>query len=232
MKIRLYITIILMALLISGVVPIVLAQDIAAGLSPGYQFTYSVTGSYFTVDASVEIPEEVINAQQSVYFKVMIDNVTGPDIGYSWLWHFANGTDKNGTGTLNLETTTNTGPFWAIVPANLKAGERIHPNFGPDLTVSTRPLCGLIQTALETNYLELQIAYQNEAAQAFKNVTSESYFDKQTGMLIQLSEKTVYQNPAFTTIITWKLQTKMSGLLRALVHIKLSRFLHYQLLFQ
>jgi hypothetical protein len=36
-------------------------------------------------------------------------------------------------------------------------------------------------------------------------VNSDAYFDKLTGMLVSLKDQTVYQNPSFTTTITWTL---------------------------
>ena len=135
MKLRMYITIIMVALLLLMVFRTALAQEnIVSGLAPGNVFTYSVTGSYSSNDPIAEIPDEVINAQATEYFKVTIVNVAGPEIGYSWFWQFNNGTSITNSSTLNIETVENTGPFWAIVSANLTAGERIHPHFGPDLS--------------------------------------------------------------------------------------------------
>jgi hypothetical protein len=170
-------------------------------------FTYSVTGSYSSNAPIANVPEEVLNAQATAYFKVTILNVTGPEIWYDWSWHFSNGSAPiNNSSVLNIETTGNTGPFWPIVSANLTMGERIHPHYGPDLSAFNETVMyAYTNYTRETNRLELQFAEQNNVTQATRTVHSDTYFDKQTGILVQLNEQSDYQNPAFTTTITWKL---------------------------
>jgi hypothetical protein len=59
----------------------------------------------------------------------------------------------------------------------------------------------------ETNRWETLSAQQSNvtAVTRYRTVHSDSYFDKQTGMLVQFTEDTSYQDPAFTTTLTWKL---------------------------
>lgn len=207
MKTRVYISIILMALAVSGIIHVAAAQDIVAGVKPGDEFTYMVTGSYPTDDPTLDIPQQVIDAHATDHFKLVIDSVSGPEVGYTWYWYFNNGSKpQNGSDTVNIETTANTGPFWAIVSANLNTTQRIHPHFGPDLSVFNET--GRIEYAnytREANRLQLEFAYQNNVTGATYAEYSDTYFDKQTGILIQLSDVSDYQNPAFVTAINWKL---------------------------
>jgi hypothetical protein len=207
MKLRMYIIAIMVALLLLMVFRTALAQEsIVSGLAPGNVFTYIVTGSYSSGAPIADVPDEVISAQATEYFKVTIVNVAGPEIGYSWFWQFNNGTSITNSSTLNIETVENTGPFWPIVSANLTAGERIHPQFGPDLsTFNETVMYTYTNYTRETNRLELTSAQQKNVTQAIRTVHSDAYFDRQTGMLVQLNDETDYQNPAFTTTITWKL---------------------------
>jgi hypothetical protein len=209
MKNRLYLTIILMALLLSGIVQIAVAQDIVAGVKRDDQFTYSVTGSYSNNAPITDVPEEVLSAQATEFFKVTIVNVTGPEIWYDWFWSFNNGSAPlTNTSMLDIETLGNTGPFWPIVSANLTAGERIHPHYGPDLsTFNETIMYAYTNYTRETNRFETQSAEQNNASGVtrIRNVHRDAYFDKQTGMLVQLNEDATYQSPAFTSTLTWKL---------------------------
>jgi hypothetical protein len=207
MKLRMYIIAIMVALLLLMVFRTALAQEsIVSGLAPGNVFTYTVTGSYSSGAPIADVPDEVINAQATEYFKVTIVNVAGPEIGYSWFWQFNNGTSITNSSTLNIETVENTGPFWAIVSANLTADERIHPHFGPDLSTFNETVrYAYTNYTRDTNRLQLEFAYQNNVTMATKTEHTDTYFDKQTGMLVQLNDETDYQNPAFTTTITWKL---------------------------
>jgi hypothetical protein len=207
MKLRVCITFILIASLFLMIARAATAQEtIQAGVKSGDSFTYTVTGSHSTDDPSAEIPADVLSAEASSYFKITINYVAGPEINYTWLWHFTNGTDQNGLGFLNVETTAAEGPFWPIVAANLTAGELIHPHFGPDLsTFNETVMWTYTNYTRETNRLETVFLEQNNVTQTTRLLHSDSYFDKRTGMLVQLNEETDYQNPTLTTIITWKL---------------------------
>jgi hypothetical protein len=208
MQTRAYITIILMALLVTGIINVAAAQDIVAGVKPGDKFTYTVTGSYPTDHASLDIPQEVFDAHATDYFEVVISSVSGLDVGYTWSWHFNNGSAPVGdSSSVNLETTANTGPFWAIVSANLNTTQRIHPHFGPDRSVFNQTVkYTYTNYTRETNRLQLEFAYQNNVTLATYTENTDTYFDKQTGMLVQLTDESDYLNPAYTTIITWKLR--------------------------
>ena len=205
MKSKLIIAIILMGILVSGIMNMALAQDIVAGVKPGDEFTYKVTGSYPAGNPNV--PQEVIDANATDYFKLVISNVTGPEIGYEWSWYFTNGSSpQNGDGTVNVETTFYTGPFWTIVSANITAGDLIHPHFGPDASYFNETgMLTYTNYTRETNRLQLQFAYQNNVTGAVKVENTDTYFDKRTGILIQLLDQTNYQSPTFTTTITWHL---------------------------
>ncbi len=204
---RLYAVIIsLVALLLFGAVQSALAQDIVAGVKVGDEFTYTVTGSYSSGAPLAEVPEEVINAAASDYFKITILNVSNPEVGYTWFWHFKNGTDQTGEGNVNLETTGNTGPFWPIVSANLTLEDSIHPHFGPRSTFNETVRWTYTNYTRETNRLEIQTVEQQNETQAIRTVHSDAYFDKRTGMLVQLEDRADYQTPAYTTSISWKLR--------------------------
>jgi hypothetical protein len=206
MKLKEYITIVMIAVLFFGVVQTAFAQDIVAGVASGNEFTYNVTGTYPINDPSLDIPQEIIDANATDYFKVTIVNVAGPEIELKWFWRFTNGTELSGDGSVNIETTGYVGPFWTIVSANLTAGEQIHPHFGPDQSYFNET-GGLTYTnyTRETNRLQLQFAYQNNVTGAIKVENTDTYFDKQTGILIQLYDETNYQNPTYTTVLSWSL---------------------------
>ena len=210
MKLRMYITIIMVALLLLMVFRTALAQDnIVSGLAPGNVFTYSVTGSYSSSANLADVPEEVIGAMATQYFKVTIVNVSGPEIWYDWYWSFNNGSAPiTNTSMVDIETLGSTGPFTTIVSANLTVGERIHPHYGPDLsTFNETVMWTYTNYTRETNRWETQSVEQNNQTSdiKYRTVHRDSYFDKLTGMLVQLNDETNYQNPAFTTTITWKL---------------------------
>lgn len=209
MKLTAYIIIALVASLLLITVQTATGQiEIVAGVKPGNQFTYSVTGSYSSNAPYNEVPEEVLNAQASEYFKITIVNVTNPTVGYKFVWHFTNGTETNGDGVTNLEIPSESiGPFWPMVSANLSVGQSIHPHFGPTSTFNESVLWTYTNYTRETNRLQTESKEQSNktAVIKYRTVQSDAYFDKLTGMLVSLNDQTYYSNPTFTTSITWKL---------------------------
>lgn len=208
MQTRAYLTIILIALLTSGIIHVAAGQGIVAGVKPGDEFTYNVAGTYPTDNPALDIPQQVIDAHATDYFKIVIDTVSGSDVGYTWSWHFNNGSDPiGGNSTVNLETTASTGPFWTIVSANLNTTQRIHPHFGPDLSVFNETVrYTYMNYTRDTNRLQLEFAYQNNVTGATYTESTDTYFDRQTGMLVQLTDLSNYQNPTFTIVVTWTLK--------------------------
>jgi hypothetical protein len=206
MKLRVCITIVMITILLFGVAKVAFAQDIVAGVAPGNEFTYTVTGTYPTDNPSLDIPQEVIDASTTLYYKVTIDSVSGPEIELSLEWKFTNGTILKNQSSVNIEIPGTGTSFWAIVSANLTAGELIHPHFGPDLSVFNETVNWIYTNyTRQTNRLELKYVEQNNVTQATRQVDSDTYFDKFTGMLVQLNYETNYQNPTFRTTLTWKL---------------------------
>ncbi len=208
MKLTAYLTLLIVSLLLVVSVQTALAQDIPVGLKPSDTFTYSVTGSYSSNAPITDVPNEVLNAEASDYFKVTVTNVSSPNIGYTWVWHFVNGTEQTGDGITNIEIPSESvGPFYLIVSANLTTSDSIHPHFGPTTRFNESFMYTYTNYTRETNRLQTTIQEANNQTSTIKyrTVDTDTYYDKQTGMLVYFNEQTNYQNPTFTTTITWKL---------------------------
>lgn len=209
MKPKAYTTLIIVAVLFVMVVKTGTAQDtVPVGVKTGDQFTYSVTGSYSANAPIDDVPAEVLNAQISVFFQITIVNVSSPDIGYTWVWHFVNGTEQTGDGITDIEIPTESeGPFRLIVSANLTTNDSIHPHFGPTSTFNETVMYPYMNYTREANRLhtEAQQANNETSVIKYRTVDSDAYYDKLTGMLFQFEEDTTYQNPSFTTSLSWKL---------------------------
>lgn len=209
MKLKAYTTLIIIALMLMVVVRTGTAQDtVPVGVKTGDQFTFSVTGSYSANAPIDDVPSEVLNAQISVFFQITIVNVSSPNIGYTWVWHFTNGTEQKGDGITNIEVPSESvGPFTLVVSANLTTNDSIHPHFGPTTTFNETVMYPYMNYTRQANRLqtETQEANNQTSVIKYRTVDSDAYYDKLTGMLFQLEEATSYQNPSFTTSLSWKL---------------------------
>jgi hypothetical protein len=210
MKLTAYVTILLIASMLIIAVQTASAQNdtILVGVKPGDQFTYTVTGSHSSNAPIGSVPEEVLNAEASTSFTITIVNASTPNIGYTYVWRFTNGTEQTGDGINNIEIPSESvGPFWPIVPANLTAGEKIHIHFADQSEFNETIRWTYTNYTRETNHLQTETQEQNNqsAVTLYRTVESDAYFDKITGMLVSLNDQTYYQNPSFQTTITWKL---------------------------
>jgi hypothetical protein len=213
MKLTAYITILLVAsMLLVAIVPTASAQEaILAGVKPGDQFTYTVAGTYSSNAPLSDVPDEILNAAATEFFRITIVSVSSPNIEYEWVWHFTNGTERtdNGThGITNIEIPSESlGPFQLMVSANLTTDESIHPHYGPRLTFNETVMWPYSNYTRATNRLQTETQEQNNqtAVTKYRTVQSDAYYDKLTGMLVSLDEETLYQNPSFTTSLKWTL---------------------------
>lgn len=211
MKLTAYVTILIAAsMLLMIVIPAASGQEaIVAGVKPGDIFTYTVTGSYSSSAPLSDVPDEILNAAATEYFRITIVPFSSPNIEYEWVWHFTNGTEQtdNGThGITNIEIPSeSSGPFQLMVSANLTTDESIHPHYGPRLTFNETVMWPYSNYTRATNRLRTETQEQNNqtAVTKYRTVDSDAYYDKLTGMLVSLDEETYYQNPTFSTSLKW-----------------------------
>jgi hypothetical protein len=122
-------------------------------------------------------------------------------------WHFTNGTDVEKNGSISTETTNYQGGFWAIIGSNLNASDRVHPNSEKDVSTINETLAWDYNGyQRQTNHLAL--VFNSEKSDNPTNPYTENvdtYFDRQTGALIQLEDNHAYSNPQTILAVTWRL---------------------------
>jgi hypothetical protein len=83
-------------------------------------------------------------------------------------------------------------------------GEPIHPHYVPDTsTFNETVMYSYSNYTRATNRLETYSVETNNITT--RQVHSDAYFDKLTGMMVKLNDVTDYQNPNFETTLTWEL---------------------------
>lgn len=217
MKSKLLIAVSILILLSLTVVGRTLAQAPVVGVTQGNEFTYNIKSYWSSNDPNATITASLLEVNsteyyllevnRTEYYRVNIAKVSGPEISLHNTWRFTNGTQVERDGSVNIETTSSQGGFWAIIASNLKAGDRIHPLFGPDLTTINETIMRDYPSGKrETNHLMLDFQYYdpNDPSSNCTEHTS-TYFDKQTGMLVELHDDSVYTHPNMTISVVWKI---------------------------
>jgi hypothetical protein len=202
--IRFIIAGILLIFLASTMVESTMASVLTPGVSMSNDFTYDVVAHWRSNEVNGTIPIDLIELNQTTSIEVRIYNVSDSNITTFTALYYKNGTADSKLGTINIDTgeSYDSGAFALIIGANLTANQRIHP-LGTDMIfineTVTRSYNG---SNRETN--RVVITYQNSTDGTTASV--DRYFDKITGMLVELEETTTYANPTTTTIVSWKLK--------------------------
>jgi hypothetical protein len=182
------------------------------GVTAGDEFIYDVKGFWISSDPNATLPEAFLQLNMTEWYQITVTGVSDAEVSINTTWRFNNGTELKGTGTVNVETGIYypTEGFWAIYAANLKADDRLRP-LGPDqstINETTTRNYGAGSTR-ETNRVSLVLQYYDADDPTFSTTLTEyinTHFDRQTGMLVELRDISVYSKPQMTLTILWKIK--------------------------
>ena len=175
----------------------------------GDEFVYDIRGFWSATDPSTQMPETFLQLNMTEAYRITVTKVSGPEVSIAAIWRFTNGTEFKGTGTINVATGmySPTEGFWAIYGANFKANDRIRP-LGIDRAYVNETInLNYPSGTREINRVSLIREYvdANDTSSTWTEYISIN-FDKKTGMLVDLLDRSVYSSPQQTLTITWKLK--------------------------
>jgi hypothetical protein len=175
------------------------------GVSIGDTFTYDVTGFWNASKTNTTVPMTMLEINQTKSFRVTITNITVSMVTTLETWVFKNGTERNSTGLINVETGFNSGGFWPVVAANLAKDDLLHPAGQNNITVNGTISREYPSGARETNYFTY--SYQG-VDDEFGYYTAEAnyYFDRATGMLVELYDRSTFFSTNTQGAFLWKIK--------------------------
>ena len=197
----------LILLSITSIFHIGLVNAVSPGVSSGNEFIYEVKTFYKSDNQSAIIPQKVLEINKTDYFKIEITKVDGNSISFKSIWKFINGTEIEGPGSVDISTGMAIGDFWAISSSNMNAGNKLYPT-GPDRVFINDTIIRNYESYgdRETNLVDITYTYYDEDDPSkFHNQYSKTYFDKQTGILIELEDLIVFPDPLTTEKLKWEL---------------------------
>jgi hypothetical protein len=199
-------TILCIALLSFISVGFVQAQTITPGVKSGMAFEYTLSSYWSSSEPAYTAPQDLLTYNYTSYVEVRVSTVNSTHVTTAVPWYFEDGTSYLERGEVNLFTGGGH-DFVAIIAANLKVGDLIHPNGGDGLRVLDTTTRNYGSNSRETNHV--RITSENSTA-GYKG-TRDLYFDKATGILVEQKDTTEYTtHPVSTSKVTWKL-TAVSG---------------------
>jgi hypothetical protein len=167
--------VLLMVLAFSARLTLVSAQNLSVGVQTGNYFEYSVS-----ISGAQAIDSRAYNVTNAT---ATVLDVTDSLVTYSLDAQYQNGTHRSVTASVNVtngqsENSTNVVIPWVLVTANLGVGELTYPNStswaNETVTINGRPTDHAFQSSIEEGGTE--------------NVTLDSYWDKATGVPVNVTQ--------------------------------------------
>jgi hypothetical protein len=216
---KMYIAIFLVAVLFIATAAIIYTTQIfnvsgsksgvKVGVHVGDTFTYKLTGASALFSAEAVTPAYLYEYNETNYYEVIITGVNNSVVSFDTVWQFTNGTGIDNSAWIDLETGNYSGIFWAIYPSNLNVNNRLYPQeSNTELVVNSTGNQPFSTGNRTTNYwyTENQLTSTNDPTGSTKiDNYIEVYFDKQTGILDDLTNVQQVNNPEYNILITWQL---------------------------
>ena len=213
---KVYIAIFLLAILIVATAAIIYATQILTpsvkaavpGVNVGDTFTYSLKGASKLIGPDAVTPDYFYQFNETDYYKVTITAVNGSVVSFDTVWRFTNGTEIQKAQKVDVSTGFDSQEFWAIYASNLNKNDLLRPNGNDGLIVNSTDSRAYANSNRETNYWSIENQFFNINDPTYSTQRYDYlnvFFDKQTGILVNLNNVQQYNNPQMNTIITWKL---------------------------
>jgi hypothetical protein len=208
---KVYIAIFLLVILCIATAAIVYITQASksVGVNVGDTFTYKLMGYSVLFNSTAVTPAYLSEYNNTDYYQVNITGIKGSVVSFDTVWKFTNGTAIQNSEWVNLAAGNDSGDFWAIYPSNLNANNMLYPkeaNTGL-IVNSTGPQTYSTGTR-QTNYWSIENVFtdiNDPTGNTVQDVLTSLYFDKQTGMLVDLTNIQYYNNPYYNIITTWTL---------------------------
>jgi hypothetical protein len=208
MNMKLTTTLPLLVLLCFGLVGQTVAQTRVPGVQAGDHFTYTVSTSWSSDNLTARVPTILLEMNNTLWYKVSVSGVSCSNVTTTDVWHFVNGTEVPSLVVQDVDSGSMyymTG-FGGIVGANLGVNDLLHPS-GDDLlwvnqTISRNYASGKRDTNVVMGSYPLEDSTNNTIGT--ENVAY--YFDKATGVLVELRDAMEYVNPKENGSVIWMLR--------------------------
>lgn len=182
---------------------------VESGLKAGDIFTFSIKGYSSLGDPNATTPENFLQVNMTDYYRVTITSVSDQEVAFNTTWLFTNGTQIDKPGRVNIATGKDSQEFWAIYAANITKNDLVRP-FGSDGAKVNRTEPRTYKDgSRETNLLSIQTQFYDANDPTYTKTYQDYtyvYFDKQTGMLVELINMKIYIDPQIILTVEWKLE--------------------------
>lgn len=185
-----------------------LANEVTPGVRVGDEFIYDITSSWDSDDPNATVVDYYVQLNTTEYYKIAITDVNGSKVSIKTTWRFANETEIEQTSTMDVNTgiAYPYNAFWAIYATNLQKNDRIRPSGASRAIVNETETKEYTSGLREINVVSLTEQYYDADDPTYSTTWNEymvTEFDKQTGMLVEFHDISIYSNPGQTMTVSW-----------------------------
>ena len=185
-----------------------LANEVTPGVRVGDEFIYDITSSWDSDDPNATVVDYYVQLNTTEYYKIAVTDVNGSKVSIKTIWRFANETEIEQKSTMDVNTgiAYPYNAFWAIYAANLQKNDRIRPSGASRAIVNETETKEYTSGLREINVVSLTEQYYDADDPTYSTTWNEymvTEFDKQTGMLVEFHDISIFNNPSQTYTISW-----------------------------
>ena len=185
-------------------------RELTVGVKAGDTFTYKMTGTVEVPSDDIPIPGNILDVNNVEYYRVKITNVDFPLVSYIETTRFKNGTEHSYDGKLNVKNGINTGEgnFWGIFITGLTKGSLSRPDVTNGAVVNDTETRTYLDGDRKTNFLRAEAVFydvDDETLSRTYNAFTYTYFDQQIGILVELTDMRIYNDPQIMITVKWEL---------------------------
>jgi hypothetical protein len=183
------------------------AQARTAGVAVSSTFKYGVTVSWSSNDPSATPLSSLEDANATQWIQLAVTDVSGTNVTEQLTTNYKNGTDITNDGWVDVDTGGGNLTIY-FISADLSPGDSIYTTVSPyntwtiNETVSRTYASG----ARDTNHVNVTTASTSSLGNI--SIANNLYWDKSTGVLVELSAAESNQTGAYLT--TWSEDLQIS----------------------
>lgn len=159
--------------------PLVLAQTVTVGVTPGNTFNYSYKINWDSTNPAATVPTQYQELNDTQFIRITVITVAGSLINVDVTRHFNNGTEQTQNGNIDVNTQVLEIPYSVLIMrANANPGEKIYPAGGHAILNDTATRTYSIGQVDAVRYVSPDTIGSNSQK-------TEIYYDRTSGVAVE-----------------------------------------------
>jgi hypothetical protein len=163
-----------------------LAQTRTVGVDVNNTWRYSTSADWSSTDLNYKPPPGVVEYNDTEWLQVTVTGVSGTNISAQMTAHFKNGTEETEGGWIDIDSGNNENMTYMIISANLFVNDSLYTVSYANWFINETVPTTYLNSERDTNHLNIT------SSVGLQYLASNLYWDKSTGILVELSVQNIY----------------------------------------